>query len=213
MSKNAAGFTLLELLLIILIIGFATTLVSLSINTADSSSDIKVQAVGFANATSLVVEEAVLDNQLWGIDLYRDNQDGEDVFAYRWLRLSDYGWLPDAPNDMAMEIFFSVNIVLELELESVDKLIDDKLEIKPEQLEKLRTLDELSFGQITDDATLNVKKSALIPDIIISPNREVSPFILTLRSIEDDQYYEVVRVDLIGRITLEGEAENESLEE
>lgn len=213
MPKRTAGFTLLELLLIVLIIGLAVSLVSLSINTGDSSNDVKVQAAGFANATSLVIEEAVLGNQLWGIDLYRDDQESEDNFAYRWLRRSNKGWLPDAPAGMAIETLFSSNIILELELETVEKLIDDKLEIKPKQLEKLRRLDELPFGEIADEATLSVKNSVLIPDIIISPNREVTPFILTLRTIEDDGYSEIVTVDLIGRITLEGGAEDELLED
>ncbi len=192
-EKSATGFTLLELLVVVLIIGLGVAIVGVAIGN-NKPQELRNNARDFANFTALVEEEAVLSRESWGVQLYRAGvtDDGGDKIAYRFMRLTDHGWLPDHPRDIPSGGEFADNVIAELEVEGEQQLI--------EPLPKDMGDTAADVKKSTSD---NKKKSSSnTPTIWLAPGGDVTPFVLHLRFKGDDKG-PIVRSDALGRIQLE----------
>lgn len=94
-SRKSAGFTLMELLVVMLLLGLGIG-VSLSVDLGAGQQH-KQQALLLANALELAAQDAVLDRRTLGLDFFRD----EGRIAYRWLQQQDGAWTPYDPGDAA----------------------------------------------------------------------------------------------------------------
>jgi general secretion pathway protein H len=182
-SNRNAGFSLLELLVVMLIIGLGIGFVTLMIGTNEPQR-LRNSVREFANLTALVEEEAVLTREPWGLQLYREhNDDGEELIAYRFLRFQgEKGWQPAAPPDTAAGGRFASSVVAVLEVEGAEQLIEP----------------------------LPQKDVDIEPTIWLAPGGEVTPFELQLR-FKGDEHGPVVRSDALGRIELELQKKDELL--
>ena len=215
---RSQGFSLIELLLVILIIGLGVGLASLNVNTSNRAIELTEDAENFASLASLIMDEAVLSGQPWGIEFYRDTEPGSELYGYRWLKYSKaQGWRPDAPVGMEIENVFSMGTEPELELEGAVVVINDKKTVVYEDdSEQQDAADEdqrqeQQDKQLTDaERSANKKKNALKPNVWMLPGREVSPFILTLRDRQESDLFQVVRADLLGRFKLDDEDDEDS---
>lgn len=195
------GFSLIELLVVLLIIGFGIGMVAVNIGVNDN--DLRIEAKQFANYTAMMTEEAIVNNQQWGVDLFRtvdDSDEANEVFGYRWLQrvywtppedseeLSRWLWLPVQVNDIEPEVLFAAEISLQLEMEDIERQIDDKVNVeeKPE-----------------------LQKQVIKPDIYLMGNGEISPFLLKIYSDEGEQLRHQISGDLLGRIRLDLPDEDE----
>jgi len=179
--SRQAGFSLLELLVVVFIIALGSAIISLAIGS-NSPQKLRASASEFANLTALVEEEAVLSREPWGVQLYRETNEGEDNIAYRFLHFAgEKGWQVEAPRDIPEGGHFAENIVALLELEGAEQLIEPLPEKKSPQ-----------------------------PTIWLAPGGEVTPFVLQLRFKGADDG-PVVRSDALGRIQLELQKDGESL--
>jgi type II secretion system protein H len=177
---RAAGFSLLELLVVVLIIGLGVVLVTLNIGD-NRALELRSAARELANHTALIAEEAELTNQSWGVQIYRDNAAGVDRIAWRWLWFGPEGWQPEAPRDLPAGGRFASDVSAELSVEGGD------IEIGP----------------------LPPKTKKSVPDIWLAPGGEVTAFELRLRLDGDDGEPIIVRGDALGRIELElGDAQS-----
>jgi type II secretion system protein H len=179
--SRQAGFSLLELLVVVFVIALGAELISLSIGS-NSPQQLRTSVSEFVNLTTLVEEEAVLSREPWGVQLYREGNDGEEIIAYRFLHfVGEKGWQVEAPPDLSEGGHFAENVTAILELEGAEQLIEPLPEKKPPQ-----------------------------PTIWLAPGGEVTPFVLQLRfkGMEDGP---VVRSDALGRIQLELQKDDESL--
>ena len=199
-GTGQSGFSLIELLVVLFIVGMGIGLVTISVGF--DNSDLRLEAKQFANQTALVAAEAVLSGEQLGVDIYKDTVDiGDreaDVYAYRWLQRvywtpppdSDakpkWLWLPVAIKELESEITFSPLLALQLDIEGVERFIDNKIivEKNPEQ-----------------------QKEAIKPDIYLLANGEISPFKLQLVSTTDEQVLHTITGDLLGRIRLDEQDE------
>ncbi len=83
-TSNSQGFTLLEVLVVVLIIGILTAVVVLSLNLDGGSHQLSESAERIANSLDLAEDEAVSRQEVWGIALsghvlqFRHWQDGPD---------------------------------------------------------------------------------------------------------------------------------------
>ena len=66
-QKNQQGFTLIEVLLVVLLIGIVTGIVLLAASPNDSSRVVSNEAERLADALSLASDEAVNNNQQMGL--------------------------------------------------------------------------------------------------------------------------------------------------
>ena len=87
MRRNRqAGFTLLEMLLVALLMGLAASAVTLSMSSAGPEQLLKKQAQRFIAATELVLDETVLSGQFIGIVI--------DDTQYQFVIYHDGKWEP-----------------------------------------------------------------------------------------------------------------------
>jgi type II secretion system protein H len=177
--RRSAGFSLLELLAVVVIIGLGLSIVSFALGR-NPQLELRNSARTFANLTALVEEEAVLTRERWGVQLYRErNDEGDETIAYRFLRFQGEGWQPAAPPDTAEGGRFVSNAIAILEIEGAEQLIEP-LPVKEE----------------------------IEPTIWLTPGGEVTPFELRLR-FKDEEGGPVVRSDALGRIELDLGKEDE----
>lgn len=173
------GFSLLELLVVLLIIGLAVGVASL-IGGGNRALQLKADVQQWANRTALVAEEAVLENTSWGVDIYRDFIDGRERYGYRWLVYRDHQWQSATLRDIPIDTLFTQGSIVQLTINDLPQVIAEKRSLP-----------------VVDPA------HPWVPDIWLLPNGEITPFVLTLSDAADTDIQYVVRGDLLGRIGLE----------
>ena len=181
--------------MVLLIIGFGIGMVAVNVGVSDT--DARSEAKQFANLTAMVADEAVLNHQPWGVDLFRgidDSDQANEVFGYRWLQRVYWQppadseekprwlWLPVAPPGIAAELYLSPQLALRLDMENIEKTIEPKVQRqqKPE-----------------------LQKEVIRPDIYFWGNGEITPFKLTLYTEQGEQQLHTISGDLLGRIALD----------
>jgi len=87
------GFTLIEMLVVVLIIGVVMSFVSLSLNPSSAADRMDTDARRIEALTQTAADDAILYGREIGLDITRN--------GYRFLRLGDDGWqvinVPDSP--------------------------------------------------------------------------------------------------------------------
>jgi general secretion pathway protein H len=218
----SSGFSLLELLVVVLIIGLAVGLVSFSGGTNKSAYQLREELRLFANTLSLLAEEASLSGDQYGVDFFWDIVEGEEVYGYRWLKLEkrDIGENTDDP-----ESTMGIDSVEEAESGELRKpeIRPTKEEWQPYtpidfeaeklfspayvlQIEVEGSELEIKEKLIAED-TGALDAEVLLPDIWIFSSGEVTPFDLTLVDSQIPEFYQAISVDMLGRMSLETEEE------
>jgi general secretion pathway protein H len=88
------GFTLLELLVVLLIMGLAVTMVGISIGNGSPQRDTRQYAQWFARSTGIALQEAEAQGRNHGVALY---QDDEGAWHWQWYRQINGKWLDLVP--------------------------------------------------------------------------------------------------------------------
>jgi general secretion pathway protein H len=175
--KSLRGFSLIELLVVLLVIGLAVTMVSVNVAVDKSAYSLRQQGKDFANETTMLLQEAVLMRRQWGVDLFSETVDGKERVAYRWLLLTETGWRQHTPQGLEQQREFAADIV-ELKVEGAERSIG-LLELEPEKEDE---------------------KSELKPDLLLLSSGEASPFELSLNYQDSGFQAVVIKGDQLGRI-------------
>ncbi|MFA7553420.1 MAG: prepilin-type N-terminal cleavage/methylation domain-containing protein [Spongiibacteraceae bacterium] len=204
-----SGFSLIELLVVLLIIGLGFTAVKFNVSANDGQK-MRLEARQFANRTALIAEEAVLGNQQWGVDIYRQHTDGREQFAYRWLVRNEGDGLWQLPQpgfrDQPMDFLLADNIALQLKLEGSDQevVINDKRKIIEQGSAAA------SPTAIAADIGAKEERNPVLPSIWLLSSGEISAFSLIFYDAENPEMKITVKGDELGRIVLD---EGEQLDE
>ncbi len=83
--RNYQGFTLIEMMAVMLIVGIAASMAALSIGSGSRPQEIKNASRTLYNSINLAFEEAVYANQQFGLRFDIDQDDEEPVYLYQWL--------------------------------------------------------------------------------------------------------------------------------
>ena len=217
MTSVNRGFSLVELLAVVLIIGLGISLVSFNIG-GNNSYRLRIEAKQFANNVSLIAEEAVLRNQQWGVDLFRLdatlNEAQTEQFGYRWLVRNEEGlWeLANVDNNMAVEFLFAPGIGLRLQLDGIDE--EQSIEFKRDIAvqDSVLATEEQDDTRIIDDQGL-VEEQRIEPAIWLLSSGEMNTFVLTIFNQDDldrDSSGGEIKIegDVLGRITVVTGAED-----
>lgn len=209
-----AGFSLIELMVVILIIGLGTSFVAINVG-GDGAFKMRAEAQKFANGTALIAEEAVLSNSQWGVNIYRQVENGVEQYGYRWLTQSETGrWVLANDEDLDVDFLFSPGTELRLQLEGVDE--DQEIAFKQEltQAESEGDVleDDEDATQVIDELVEedSDEEDAIDPDIWIFSSGEMSAFKLTLSEKSNPGAELVVEGDELGRVSLNRGVEDES---
>jgi general secretion pathway protein H len=202
------GFTLVEILVVVLIIGLGIGIVTFTVG-GNQPLALRNDAQQFAAQVELVAAEAALGGEVWGLQFYRETERdaGDERIAWRWLHFREpdsadsvgegkpgkekekkveqkLGWQPEPPRGMDAGGAFATNVEAVLEIEGSEVPIE--------------ALDQRGKRgrQERDDA------KEVQPDVWFAPGGEMTPFALHLRFVGDSDG-PVVRGDAIGRLELD----------
>lgn len=163
--KRAAGFSLLELMVVLLILAAISSAVAISAGST-SSPEKRIESVGKALFAQMqfALDEALIQQQLIGL---RIDVEGEIATAYSWHayqnRKNDNSWKTLDSNALS-----TVNLADEL---FIDATIDDVL---------LEALTELSLNDESEEIPTP-------PSIIFYPNGDISEFSLTFAFVDKNE--------------------------
>lgn len=202
------GFTLVELLVVVLIIGLGISVIGINIG-GDQHRQLRLEAKDFANQTGLIMQEAALSNRQWAVDLFRDYRDGEEFFGYRWLILSTDGeWVTPLDETLAEEYAFSPGTGLRLTLDGsdVEQLIEDKQKISAEEAAgKARERADI----IDEDGSI-AESDPVEPEIWLLSSGEMRSFKLVVFDRQNPESFVTLVGDELGRVSLDKGEDDET---
>ncbi|RDE22365.1 prepilin-type N-terminal cleavage/methylation domain-containing protein [Motiliproteus coralliicola] len=169
------GYTLIELLVVVMIIALGASLAALNIGGTAKLPGLRLVAIEFTNRSHGLLQEVIITGQVWGVDLYRDEQ--TDSYGYRWLKLENNVWVQRKPEGLEAFYLLPTDVVLELEIEGSHRDIE--------------WFGYDASGELVQD---------FLPDIALLGSGEATPFVLRFLDNHSSQKVEIIG-DLLGRIT------------
>lgn len=155
------GFSLLELLVVIVIIAILFTFTTLAIRGTSPEELIQTEAERLDRLLQLALEEAILKGQEYGLEFSPN--------SYRFLVYYEYTWQPLEGDKLLRERELPENMEFELEIEQIDVLIE---EAKDPDDEDEETPDPqvflLSSGEITPEFSVRLVMPGVDTSYIVS---------------------------------------------
>ncbi len=187
--EGERGFSLVEILVVLMIIGLGVSLVSFALGGNEAARQLKRSAETFSAIAKLAVDEAILGGEPIGLTIVP--AEGDSPWQYYWQRYRDDLWLPAAePLDSR-----SLSPLVNLELEIQNEILDWTQLPEPERRKRLNPLTHQEEEVVE-----------LLPLVVFYPSGEATAFRLTFYSNEAPEARQLVRASLTSRIEwLEGD--------
>lgn len=214
MKVKQQGFTLLEILLVVLIMSLAAMTVSLNFAADQEQTLVDKEAKKLAAILESASQQAVLGGLILGIEM--------DDYSYQLVvRNPDYQpfakpesnsssqgltskeqpkWIAFDHPSMRAESRLAEGVIAQLKVEG--------LALAEQEQDEESWLGESTFEEASFNGQKKQKK--VEPQILILPSGEMSAFELVLSWQEDDTIWQAVNVDAMGRVKVGRELEDES---
>lgn len=180
-----AGFTLMEVMLVILLMGLSAAAVTMSMGNSGPREALNKAAAQFIAATELVLDETVLNGYFVGIVIEKS--------SYRFVYYKDSKWHPLEEDRILSEKQLDPSVTLNLVLDGLPLVQEDESE------------DSL-FDDPLIEPSAEEKKKHPEPQILLLPSGEMSAFELSFIAKADkagsDKINVLVVGDALGRLTL-----------
>ncbi|WP_297895428.1 type II secretion system minor pseudopilin GspH [Shewanella sp.] len=177
-----AGFTLMEVMLVILLMGLAAAAVTMSISSSGPKKALERTAQQFIAATELVLDETVLSGYFVGIVVEKT--------SYQFVYYKDSKWHPLEKDRILSEKQMDPGVTLNLVLDGLPLVQEDET-------------DESWFEEPLIEPSAEDKKKHPEPQILLLPSGEMSAFELSFIAKTDQGEIDVLVVgDALGRVTL-----------
>ena len=152
------GFTLLELLVVVVIVAILFTYTTLAIRSDSPEEIIKKEAQRMERLVQLALEEAILRGEEYGIEIFLD--------GYRFLRfdVTENRWLPLSDDKILRQRELPLEMELEMNLEDTEIVIELASEPMSEQ--------ELDLNIDNDE---NDEDEKAKPQIFLLSSGEITP--------------------------------------
>jgi prepilin-type N-terminal cleavage/methylation domain-containing protein len=179
------GFSLLELLVVLIVIVLFTSMANLTVNSGGQDVELQAKVYNLADVASYALDEAQITGVDYGLLLQEDQDAGDTIYSYLWLERRLDGWSePVSGKELFKQQRFPPGIALELELED-SPLVDMSL----------------------DDNEVGV----LNPQVVFYASGETTVGAIEVRQLEGDELLWRIEWDLLGRFDVlrRGEAEED----
>ncbi|MCU7995875.1 type II secretion system minor pseudopilin GspH [Shewanella glacialipiscicola] len=178
-----AGFTLMEVMLVMLLMGLTAAAVTMSIGNSGPQQALDRTAQQFIAATEMVLDETVLSGQFMGIVIEKT--------SYQFVFYKDGKWQPLDEDRLLSEKEMEPGVVMNLVLDGLPLVQEDE--------EDNSWFEEPLIEPSSDD-----KKKHPEPQIMLFPSGEMSAFELTFIAKTDkrQQAEALVTGDALGRLTV-----------
>ena len=186
MKKASAGFTLLEVMLVVLLMGVAATAVTFTMGDSGPKQTLTKAAEQFIASVDLVLDETVLSGQFLGVVVDEDK--------YQFVIYQDEKWQPLQDDRLLSSRQMKPEISLSLVLEGLPLVQEDEE-------------DESFFDEPFEEADVGLEsgnKKPIEPQILLFPSGEMSSFDLAfIYKSKDGQELQLnVIGDALGRLSL-----------
>ena len=177
-SLKQKGFTLLELMLVIALIGMAMGAIVVVINPSDGRKDLHKEAQHFQSLLKLIVDEAIFKHQEIGIKVYDDHLEflSFDEQSQSWQAFS----ASKQKSKDFVDYKYPAYIELTLEMEDAEVFLNpkfDELETKIASIDPLKGFDEIEE-----------EEEKVEPDIYIFSSGEITAFEFEFRLKDYDEF-------------------------
>lgn len=178
-----AGFTLMEVMLVILLMGLTAAAVTMSIGNSGPQQALDRTARQFIAATEMVLDETVLSGQFIGIVIEKT--------SYQFVFYKDGKWDPLDKDRLLSEKQMEPGVVMNLVLDGLPLVQDDEE-------------DDSWFEEPLIEPSADDKKKHPEPQVMLFPSGEMSAFELTFIAKTDkgQQAEALVVGDALGRLTI-----------
>lgn len=154
---NSTGFTLLEVMLVMLLIGLLATTVVLNFSGDSRAEKLDKQSIRFQQLFQFVAETALLKQQEWG--LYTT----DEGYGFLYYNNTEQKWLPAEEPESLRAHQLPDNIHLQLDLDGFAGVEDNLLR-------------ELDWQIEQDDSSDAEQATPVLPQVFILSSGEISPF-------------------------------------
>ncbi len=181
---RSGGFTLIEIMVVMLVIGVIMSMAALSINL-NQSNILETEIKRMRSLTSLAGEEAIIQGEEMAVEIHSN--------GYQFLRLlqsqEQWQWVAVTEDTLFRPRCFPPGVDLKLELEGESAIL--------KRLSCDLSLDDLEKEEKSEDAKskLDEENENEIPRIFLLSSGEMTPFKVTLTWEEGE------KVNLVGELT------------
>ncbi|MGI1946040.1 type II secretion system minor pseudopilin GspH [Shewanella glacialipiscicola] len=178
-----AGFTLMEVMLVMLLMGLTAAAVTMSIGNSGPQQALDRTAQQFIAATEMVLDETVLSGRFMGIVI--------DKTSYQFVFYKDGKWEPLDEDRLLSEKQMEPGVVINLVLDGLPLVQEDEE-------------DDSWFEEPLIEPSSDDKRKHPEPQIMLFPSGEMSAFELTFIAKTDkrQQAEALVTGDALGRLTV-----------
>ena len=209
-STSAKGFTLIELMLVLLMIGLVVSAVQFNVTNDKPEQVLKENSIRFAGLFDLAAEYSLLNNLELGLHVTPESYQFVAYDGVRWTTID---------NEVFQE--FKMPELVELSLKLDDLPIDEPLLISETLIKNNEEEDDFRQSDNDDNAEEDEdddneedqeEKKAIIPQVYILSGGDITPFSLSFSfkpfvfEQEEDFYYKVTGL-YTTPLTIEGPIE------
>lgn len=203
--KWQRGFTLLEIVLVMFVVGIAFSMVAISIGGGTRPYEIKSAAKSLYASAALASEEAILTNTQFGLrfDIDPDHDGADEHYLYSWYQFDPMSmrWVKLEEHDVLKPGALPEHIRLQIEIEGRPLVIGSRD----------KEISKLALEQKQEEEG---KGDPEYPDIFFMSSGELSTFTVRISDMDLEEYDGEYRVEgeMVGRVKyiLPGDDEDSS---
>jgi len=162
--QGSRGFTLIEVMVVIVVIGIMVSLVQFSVSGNRPEEKLKQASTRFAGVFDIAAEYSMLNNVELGLLV--------DKTSYQFVGYDGTRWSPLADEDLFASYTISEDLEMELQLDDLP-------------IEEPALYDRSVFEVEEEDSFSEEEEEQIIPQVYILSGGDITPFSLTFTFIED----------------------------
>lgn len=186
-TSKFRGFTLVEIMVVLVLIGLMVSMVQLSFQSNSLEKDLEQSSLRFKGLFTLAAEYSMLNNLELGVMIEEQE--------YQFLGFDGQSWQPIEDHEALHTVSLLPYLKMQIDLEGLP--IDENALI---DTETFVIEDESLFND--KDFKDSSKAKKLIPQIYILSGGDISPFRLTFSAVDSYEESESIIYNVIGGYTL-----------